>query len=86
MTGALTVKDASGNPLAGEYSLLTDADTANIVGVEFRPANIYNGAMSATLAGGPSGVMAEDGRTMGGNFSWSFVFETLAIFLPVVQR
>jgi hypothetical protein len=86
LANALLVRDAGGNPLPGTVTLLTDAETAHVVGIEFRPTNPYDGAMTAALSGGPGGVKAEDGRTMGGNYNWSFVFSTPRLLLPLVQR
>jgi hypothetical protein len=86
LTNALTVRDASGNVLTGDFYLLTDAETASIVGVEFRPSGVYNGVMNATLLGGQQGARALDGRTMGANFTWTFTYSTPQVFLPTVQR
>jgi hypothetical protein len=72
---ALTVRDAAGNVLTGEYYFLLNADGTKIVGIGFEPDTAYAGAASATLLGGPDGAQAEDGRTMGGNFPWSFTWQ-----------
>jgi len=83
---ALTVKDASGNPIPGTTYLLVDFDSSKTVGVGFAPNAPLKGAFTATLAGGTGGVQAEDGRTMGGNYSWSFTLQPTELFLPLVTR
>ncbi len=83
---ALVVKDAAGNALAGSLYLLTNAEGTKVVGVGFEPAAYFKGAAKATLRGGADGVKAEDGRTMGGDYVWSFKFTSRALFLPAVQK
>jgi hypothetical protein len=86
LENALTVKDAGGNALPGSYYLLTDAEQDSIVGVGFTPNVSYKGAASAVLKGGSGGVMAEDGRTMGGDYSWSFTLKPNETFLPIITK
>ena len=83
---ALTVSDASGNPILGTSYLLVDFDSHKTVGVGFEPAQPVRGKVTATLKGGASGVQAEDGRTMGGDYTWSFTLTPEEIFLPLVSR
>jgi len=83
---ALTVKDASGNPVSGTTYLLVDFNSSKTVGVGFEPNTPLKGAFTATLNGGAAGVQAEDGRTMGGNYTWSFTLQPNEIFLPLVTR
>jgi hypothetical protein len=86
LESALTVKDSAGNAVAGESYLLVDFASHQTVGVGFAPSVPLKGAVSATLAGGPTGVQAEDGRTMGGNYTWSFTLQPQELFMPVVVK
>ncbi len=83
---ALTVKDAGGNLIPGTTYLLVDFDSSKTVGVGFAPSTPLKGSFTATLAGGAGGVQAEDGRTMGGNYSWNFTLQPTELFLPLVAR
>lgn len=83
---ALTVKDASGAVVPGVTYLMVDFDSNTVVGVGFEPSVPLKGAATATLKGGAEGVQAEDGRTMGGNYSWGFTLQPHELFLPLVQR
>ena len=86
LESALTVKDASGAVVPGVTYLMVDFDSNTVVGVGFEPDVPLKGAATATLKGGVDGVQAEDGRTMGGNYSWSFTLQPHELFLPLVQR
>ena len=86
LENALTVKDASGNVIPGTIYLLADFNSSKTVGVGFEPAKPIKGTFTATLAGGTSGVQAEDGRTMGANYNWTFSLQPEQIYLPVVLR
>lgn len=86
LENALTVKDASGNPVPGNSYLLTDFNSSKVVGIGFEATGIVRGAMTATLKGGTSGVQAEDGRTMGADYTWSFNLQSPVIYLPLVSR
>lgn len=86
LEGALTVKDAAGNVVPGTTYLLVDFDSNKTVGVGFEPSVPLKGAATATLKGGAAGVQAEDGRTMGGDYSWSFTLQPQELFLPLVTR
>ncbi len=86
LQNALTVQDASGNVIPGTLYLLADFSSSKTVGVGFEPTAPVHGAVTATLKGGPSGVQAEDGRTMGADYKWSFSLQTPQIFLPVVLK
>jgi len=86
LENALTVKGADGNPIPGEIYLLTDFNSSKAVGIGFSPTAIVQGTVTATLKGGPTGVQAEDGRTMGADYSWSFGLQTPVIYLPLVSR
>lgn len=86
LENALTVKDASGNVIPGTIYLLADFNSSKTVGVGFEPATPIKGTFTATLAGGTSGVQAEDGRTMGANYNWTFTLQPDQTFLPVVLR
>ncbi len=72
--------------IPGTTYLLVDFDSSKTVGVGFEPSSPLKGAFTATLSGGAAGVQAEDGRTMGGNYSWSFTLQPNEIFLPLVAR
>ncbi|MCX6047681.1 MAG: hypothetical protein NT075_21495, partial [Chloroflexi bacterium] len=84
--GALTVKDASGNVVPGSTYLLVDFESNKTIGIGFAPSVPLKGAASATLKGGAGGVQAEDGRTMGGDYAWSFTLQPSQIFLPLITR
>ena len=71
----LTVKDADGNVLPGEYYFLLNAEGTEVVGVGFIADRAYDGAATATLKGGEDGAKSEAGKTMGGNYSWSFAWQ-----------
>jgi hypothetical protein len=86
LENALTVKDAAGNTIQGESYLLVDFESNKTIGVGFAPSTPLSGALTATLKGGPDGVKAEDGRTMGGNYVWSFTLQPLKVHLPLVTR
>lgn len=82
---ALTLIDANGVTMAGKTYLLVDFDSQKLVGVGFRPESQLNGNFTATLKGGDAGVQAHDGRTMGGDYQWSFTLTTAhTIFMPLV--
>ncbi|MBX3014961.1 MAG: hypothetical protein KF832_25795 [Caldilineaceae bacterium] len=83
---ALTVKDASGNVIPGTIYLLTDFNSSKTVGVGFEPTTPLQGAITATLKGGAGGVRAEDGRTMGADYTWSFTLQPQTLYLPLVKR
>ena len=84
---ALTLVDATGAAVAGETYLLVDFDSQELVGIGFRPTSLRNGTFTATLKGGAGGVQTNDGRTMGGDYQWSFTLTTLhTIFIPLVSR
>ncbi|MFN8492479.1 MAG: hypothetical protein U0350_33065 [Caldilineaceae bacterium] len=86
LEGALTVKDANGNVVPGTTYLLVDFDSNKVIGVGFTPSAPTPGSFTATLKGGADGVQAEDGRTLGGNYSWSFTLQPNQVFLPLVNR
>ncbi|HMN28894.1 MAG TPA: hypothetical protein PKE45_12155, partial [Caldilineaceae bacterium] len=78
--------DAAGNVVPGTTYLLVDFESKQAVGVGFTPSIVLKGPASATLKGGAEGVQAEDGRSMGGNYSWSFTLTPHALYLPLVTR
>jgi len=88
LDGALTVVDASGNPVAGEFYLISDFDGAEVVGIGFQPSAALTGDFTATLKGGAAGVQAVDGRTMNESYVWSFTLKAAgsSVFLPLVTR
>ncbi|MEZ4658611.1 MAG: hypothetical protein R2911_13655 [Caldilineaceae bacterium] len=83
---ALTVKDASGKAIAGTSYLLVDFNSSKTVGVGFTPNAAVGGNVTATLKGGAGGVQAEDGRTMGADYNWSFALQAPQYFLPIVMK
>lgn len=83
---ALTVKDSGGNVVPGTTYLLVDFASSKTVGVGFQPSVPFKGAVTATLKGGAGGVQAEDGRTMGADYTWSFTLQPNELFLPLVRR
>jgi hypothetical protein len=86
LENALTVKDRDGNVIPGTLYLLTDFNSSKVVGVGFEPGAVVQGAVTATLKGGTGGVQAEDGRTMGSDYTWSFSLQSPVIYLPFVSR
>jgi hypothetical protein len=86
---ALTVLDANNQPVPGSTYLLVDFDSNKTVGVGFTPSGAVSGSYKAVLKGGASGVQAEDGRTMGGDYTWTFTLDAPApgssIYLPLVS-
>lgn len=86
LEGALTVKDSGGNVIAGTTYLLVDFASSKTVGVGFQPSAPLKGAVTAVLKGGTGGVQAEDGRTMGADYTWSFTLQPTELFLPLVAR
>ena len=85
LQSALTVKNSSGAVLTGNSYFLTD-DSGNIIGLGFEPDALIQGTASATVKGGASGVKAVDGRTMGGDYAWTFTLQPNQIYLPSVTR
>ncbi len=85
-TNSLQVRDASGALVAGATYLLTNDSLDQIIGIGFDPTVFVEGQFTATLKGGPAGVQAVDGRTMGGDYSWSFTLDPFTVALPLVQR
>jgi hypothetical protein len=83
---ALSVKDATGNPIPGNAYFLVNAEGTKIIGIGLRPTVPYEGAATATLLGGPDGVKAEDERTMGGNYVWSFSLQSNSVFMPALSK
>lgn len=85
----LTVLDANNNPVPGSTYLLVDFDGTKAVGVGFAPNGAVSGSFKAVLKGGANGVQAEDGRTMGGDYTWSFTLDApvpgSSIYLPLVS-
>ena len=79
LESALTVKDGSGNVIPGTTYLLVDFASSKTVGVGFEPSAPIKGTFTATLNGGAAGVQAEDGRTMGGNYTWSFTLTAIKL-------
>lgn len=88
LSGALTLRDAGGNLIAGTVEFITDLDGEQIIGLRLTPsAPLPLGAtFTATLEGGAGGVQAADGRTMPQDYSWSFTVANEQIFLPVMVR
>ncbi|MEZ4865871.1 MAG: hypothetical protein R3C14_31445 [Caldilineaceae bacterium] len=86
LDGALTVKDANGQPVVGTTYFMVDFASSKTVGIGFTPSTPTPGKFTATLKGGAGGVQAEDGRTMNDNYSWSFTLQPEQIFLPLVVR
>jgi hypothetical protein len=86
----LTVRDAAGNVLTGDFYFLLNAEGTKIVGVGFTPDADFDGNATATLIGGPEGAQAEDGRTMGGNYVWTFAyqfdFDEQGIYMPLLGK
>ncbi|MFN8445949.1 MAG: hypothetical protein U0175_34480 [Caldilineaceae bacterium] len=85
LEGALTIKDGLSNPVQGKSYYLTD-EAGNVIGVGFEPNMLLKGPASAILKGGANGVQAVDGRTMGGDYSWSFTLQPSELFLPLLSR
>ena len=85
LEGALTIKDGSSNTVQGKSYYLTD-EAGNVIGIGFEPNTLLKGAASAVLKGGANGVQAVDGRTMGGDYTWSFALQPSEIFLPLLSR
>jgi hypothetical protein len=89
LDGKFVVRDEGGNVLTGDYYFLLNAEGTKIVGIGFTPSADYQGKATATLLGGPDGAKAEaDGRTMGGNYVWSFTweFDKPNIYLPALNK
>jgi hypothetical protein len=85
-TGSLQVRDANNLLVPGSTYLLTNDGLDQIIGIGFDPTAILDGAFTATLKGGPAGVQSLDGRTMGGDYSWSFTMQPYTIALPLVRK
>jgi hypothetical protein len=85
-TGSLQLRDANGALVAGSTYLLTNDSLDQIIGIGFDPTGFPEGKYTATLKGGPAGVQALDGRTMGGDYSWSFTLQPYKVALPFVKR
>ncbi|HYF65746.1 MAG TPA: hypothetical protein VD886_23150, partial [Herpetosiphonaceae bacterium] len=85
-SGSLQVRDAAGALVAGTSYLLTNDRLDQIIGIGFAPAKVLDGAYTATLKGGPAGVQAVDGRTMGGDYSWSFTAAPYKLDLPFIKK
>ena len=83
---ALTVVDATGTVIPGEFYLLTDFESSTVNGIGFQPTTARSGAFTATLKGGAAGVQSTDGRTMGGDYVWTFRLTGNQLFLPLVSR
>lgn len=88
LDGALTVVDARGNPVVGEFYLISDFDGTEVLGIGFQPSATLTGDFTATLKGGAAGVQAVDGRTMNESYVWSFTLKAAGstVFLPLVAR
>jgi hypothetical protein len=86
ITGKLEVRDASGAVVPGTFYLLTNDSLDQIVGIGFDSTGLLKGQYTATLKGGTSGVQSVDGRTMGGDYTWTFTLNSPAIALPVISR
>ena len=82
----LSAKDAAGNPIVGEFYFLLNAEGTKILGIGLRPTVPYEGTATATLVGGPNGAKAEDGRTMGGDYVWSFALQVTDMFMPTLKK
>ncbi len=83
---ALTVKDGNGAVIPGSTYLIVNLSGTKVLGIGFEPNDPVRGPATATLKGGPGGVQAEDGRTMGGDYVWSFSVQPNDIFLPLASR
>jgi hypothetical protein len=83
---ALTVKDGNGAVIPGSTYLIVSLSGTKVLGVGFEPNDPVRGTATATLKGGPGGVQAVDGRTMGGDYVWAFTIQPNDIFLPLASR
>ena len=80
------MKDGVGTVVADGKTYFLTNEAGAIIGVGFEPTTAIKGAASAKLSGGPGGVQAVDGRTMGADYSWSFTLQPNEVFLPLVVR
>lgn len=85
---ALVLRDASGVEVPGRLEQITNLDGDQVIGLRFVPArSLQSGASyTATLAGGPGGIQAADGRRMPADYSWSFTATNSEIYLPFTAR
>lgn len=81
---ALEVRDANGTLVPGKTYLLTNDSLDQIIGIGFDPDGILDGQFTARLKGGSAGVQSVDGRSMGGDYSWSFTLQSYKVALPLV--
>lgn len=86
LAGALTVKDENGNTVPGAAYQLVLLDEQKVVGLGFRPNHMLVGKFTATLKGGANGIKAEDGRTLNGDYSWSFTLAPQTVFMPLAVQ
>ena len=92
--GSFSVVGPNGLPVFGRIERLLSFDETQVYGVRFTPWSPLAPftPYRALLSGGAAGVTAADGRTMGGNYSWSFVTGAAApssattVSLPMVHR
>ncbi len=77
-----TERDLGGYEIG--FGLVNDSN--KVIGVGFTPSLPLKGTASATLRGGANGVQAEDGRTLGGDYAWSFTLQPSQVFLPLINR
>ena len=86
VNGVLTVRTAGGTPIPGSTETLLDSE-GNPIGLRFIPSVLMpNGAYSAVITGGASGVKASDGRGMPDNYTWNFSVQNAVTLMPLLAR
>ena len=86
VNGVLTVRTAGGTPIPGSTETLLDSE-GNPIGLRFIPSVLMpNGAYSAVITGGASGVKASDGRSMPDNYTWNFSVQNAVTLMPLLAR
>ncbi len=92
--GALTLIGPDDQPVEGRFEQLLSFDETQIYGLRFvpkAPLSAFTG-YRAVLKGGDAGLAAVDGRTMGGDYVWSFKTgaaapaEGFKVLLPLASR
>ncbi len=84
----LILRDASGNAVPGTVTPVFALDGATVIGASFKPSGSLagNALFTAVVKGGGAGVLAADGRQMGGDYSWSFSTGLNTMYLPLTRR
>jgi hypothetical protein len=90
LASAVSLTAADGVAVAGEVDYLFNLDE-EVVGLSFTPATPLADEVEYTvmLKGGVEGIVARDGRTMAGDYSWRFTAVASLndfIFLPLVSN